>query len=67
MKTITLKSTWTYRTAERTVEFPAGDHEVTNEIAAKAEADGVWQENADGTADSATAPRKTRAADKSEG
>jgi hypothetical protein len=64
MKTITLKSAWTYRTVERTIEFPAGDHEVTNEIAAAAEAEGVTpKEEADGSTDKPAKAGKASATD----
>jgi hypothetical protein len=66
MKTITLKAPWTYRTIERTIGFPTGEHEVTNEIAAAAEADGVWKEEADGNPDKSAKAGKTRAADTGE-
>jgi hypothetical protein len=63
MKTITLAKEWSHVTPERTVTFLAGEHEVTNEIAAAAEADGVWKDESNGAADNASAPRKTRSAD----
>lgn len=37
MKTIT--GPWTYRTIEKTIDYPAGDHEVNNEIGAAFEAE----------------------------
>lgn len=36
MKTIKLAEPWTYRTAEVTIDYPAGEHEVTDRIAAAA-------------------------------
>lgn len=36
MKTIKLESPWTYRTPEVTIDYPAGEHEVTDKIAAAA-------------------------------
>lgn len=66
MKTITLAKPWAYRTPERTIQFPAGDHDVTNEIAAAAEAAGAWKEQTDGTSDGTAKAGKARAADQSE-
>jgi hypothetical protein len=49
MKTLTLAKPWTYRTPETTIDYPAGSHEVTNEIHAAAEKAGVIREvKADG-------------------
>jgi hypothetical protein len=50
MRTITLKSAWTYRTPQKTINYPAGDHEVTNTIAEQAEAEGVIGKESDGGA-----------------
>lgn len=36
MKIIKLAAPWTYRTAEVTIDYPAGEHEVTDKIAAAA-------------------------------
>lgn len=36
MKKIRLAKSWTYRTAEVTIEFAAGEHEVADEIADQA-------------------------------
>jgi hypothetical protein len=43
MPTITLAEPWTYRTPLATVDFPAGEHEVSDEIAAAALADPAAQ------------------------
>jgi hypothetical protein len=68
MQTITLAAPWTYRTVLKTIEYPAGQHEVTNEVAAQAEAEGVIEkESDDGTANRPAAPRVSRAADTRKG
>jgi hypothetical protein len=67
MKTITLAKEWSHVTPERTVTFPAGEHEVTNEIAAAAEADGVWKDESNGAADRTAKAGKALAADRGEG
>lgn len=36
MKTIKLKDPWTYRTPEVTIDYAAGEHQVTDAIAAQA-------------------------------
>jgi hypothetical protein len=65
MPTITLKAPWTYHTLPVTIEYQAGEHEVSDEIADAAKAAGVTteQENSDGDANVPPAPRKARAAD----
>lgn len=58
MRKITLKSAWTYRTPGHTIEYSAGEHEVSNEIAAHAEAEGVIpKEKAGGATDQSAASR----------
>lgn len=59
MQTIKVEKAWTYRTPETTVEYSAGEHEVTESIA-KAYAD-EHEEKAD---DGPSAPRAPRAAAK---
>jgi len=59
---ITLAEPWTYRTPRVTIEFPAGEHEVTPEIAAAAP---TIEETAHG--DGIAAPRAPRRAGKAEG
>jgi hypothetical protein len=48
MKKITLDKPWDYITPQKTLRFPAGEHEVTNEIAAAAETAGRIKETNDG-------------------
>ena len=64
MVTIKLAHAWTYRTPEKTINYPAGEPEVFQYIADAAEADGaLTKENADGDADqpaTADAPRAAR-------
>tara|TARA_R110002012_G_scaffold16958_19_gene64530 strand:- start:2159 stop:2356 length:198 start_codon:yes stop_codon:yes gene_type:complete len=59
MTTIELDAPWTYRTPEKTINYPAGKHEVFQYIADQAEAEGAItkKEEADGDAD-AKSPRK---------
>jgi hypothetical protein len=68
MPAITLASPWTYRTVQTTIDYPAGQHDVSHEVAAQAEAEGVIEkEPEDGATDGPAAPRKTRAAHPREG
>jgi hypothetical protein len=77
MPAITLAAPWTYRTVEKTIDYPAGQHDVPEEVAAQARAAGVFEiapetppqpegvidkEPDDGGTDRPAAPRKTRAA-----
>lgn len=62
MPKITLAEPWTYRTPIVTVDFPAGEHEVSEEIAAAAPTE---KETADG--DGIAAPRAPRRSAKVEG
>jgi hypothetical protein len=49
MQTLKLDKPWTYRTPETTIDYPAGEHQVKNEIHAAAEKAGVVKEvKADG-------------------
>lgn len=49
MKTLKLDKPWAYRTSTRTIQYPAGEYEVTNEIHDAAVAAGVVKEGkADG-------------------
>lgn len=66
MRTITLGKPWTYRTPAKTVEYPAGEHEVTNEVAQQAIAEGIIpEETAGGTSDKSAKAGKASAADAS--
>lgn len=71
MPKITLSEPWPYRTPLTTIEFPAGEHDVSDEVAAAAMADPVAQaalieqETADG--DGIAAPRAPRRSGKAEG
>jgi hypothetical protein len=71
MPTITLAQPWKYCTPLATVDFSAGEHDVSDEIAAAALADPaaqaaiIEQETADG--DRTATPRATRRAAKAEG
>jgi hypothetical protein len=56
MKTITLAKAWSYVTPEKTIDYPAGDHEVTNEIAEAAEKAGATKEESNGNRAAATGP-----------
>lgn len=62
MPTIKLAQPWTYRTPLATAEFPAGEHEVTDEIAAAAPTEKEMEHG-----DRIAAPRAPRRADKAEG
>lgn len=64
MPTITLPQPWTYRTPLVTIDFPAGEHAVTDEIAARAPDAPNTEETADG--DRTAAPRTPRRAGKAE-
>ena len=67
MRKITLNSAWTYRTPQKTIHYPAGEHEVFQYIADQAEAEGaLTKEEAGGDTDKPAAARKTRAADAGE-
>ena len=66
-RTITLEKPWSYVTPEKTIDFPAGEHEVFNYIAEKAEAEGVIpKESADGATDRASKARTPRTANSGE-
>lgn len=67
MKTITLSKAWDFVTPERTVSFTAGDHDVTDEIAAAAEAAGVTGKEANGKPDKSAKAGAAGAADSSQG
>lgn len=59
MPTITLSEPWTYRTPLVTITYPAGTHEVGEDIAAQAPTQP--EESADGDRDPAPrAPRRSR-------
>ena len=64
MTTIELAAPWTYRTPEKTINYPAGTHEVFQYVADQAEAEGALtkKEEADGDTDQPAAPRKARSA-----
>lgn len=55
MKTIT--GPWTYRTPQITIDYGAGEHEVSNEIAAAFEAEHPKEEADDGTAKTGSSRR----------
>lgn len=60
MPTIKLAQPWTYRTPLATIDFPAGEHEVSTDIAAAAPAQPV-EETDDGHRIAAPrAPRRAR-------
>ncbi len=61
MTTVTLAHPWDYRTTALTIAYPAGEHEVTPEIAAAARKAGVSarKEQTDG-APATTSPGRTR-------
>lgn len=66
MKTLKLSKAWTYRTPVKTIVYPAGDHEVTNEIYDAAVKDGaVTEDKTDGGRTATTGAKG--AADKAEG
>lgn len=44
MVTINLPRPWSYRTPEKTIDFPAGEHEVFQYVADRAEKDGALGE-----------------------
>lgn len=48
MKTLTLAEPWSYRTALVTIDYPAGDHEVADDIHAAAISAGVTEGTSDG-------------------
>jgi hypothetical protein len=54
MPKINLKSEWTFRTIVRTIDFPAGEHEVDAEVHAAAVEEGVIKGNDDGNGASKT-------------
>ncbi len=62
MPTITLAQPWAYRTPLVSIDFPAGAHDVTEEIAAAAP---IEKEEADGHR--IATPRAPRRSDKAEG
>jgi len=51
MTTIELAAPWTYRTPEKTINYPAGTHEVFQYVADQAEAEGVIATAAIGSPD----------------
>jgi hypothetical protein len=51
MVTINLPRPWTYRTPEKTIDYPAGEHEVFQYIADRAEKDGALADKPERTAD----------------
>lgn len=51
---ITLEADWTYRTPSVTIDYAAGDHDVSEEIADAARAAGIVKEKADGDGGAAT-------------
>lgn len=60
MASITLESAWTYRTPQVTINYPAGTHEVSQEVADKAP---ITKDVGDGDTDqlaAGNAPRTTR-------
>lgn len=60
MTTITLKDAWTFHSIPRTIDFPAGAHDVDDEVFAAAVAAGVT-EAGDGNGDAkAGAARRSR-------
>ena len=62
MRTIKLEKAWSYVSPQKTIDYPAGEHEVTNEVAAKAEADGaIPKEEGSGDSVKPAAPGKARA------
>jgi hypothetical protein len=61
MKTLKLDKPWTYRTPLVTVEYSAGEHEVTDAIAAAYAAE--HEEKADDGAATATPARAARKAE----
>lgn len=62
MPTIKLSAPWTYCTPLATIDFPAGEHEVTPEIAAAAPTENEIEEDADGQRTAKDrAPRRSRA------
>jgi hypothetical protein len=64
MVTIELSRPWSYVAPDKTIDYTAGEHEVFQYIADKAEADGAI---AEGKSDEGTAKsRKTSAADQAE-
>lgn len=69
MATIELNEPWTYRTPEKTINYPAGKHEVFQYIADQAEAEGVTtkKEEADGDRKQPAKAGKARSADKGQG
>jgi len=62
MTTIELDAPWTYRTPEKTINYPAGKHEVFQYVADQAEAEGAItkKEEADGDADKPRLSKRTR-------
>ena len=62
---IRLEAPWIYRTALVTIDYPAGDHEVADDIHAAAVKAGAHKEADDGNGDAADRP--PRAARKAKG
>lgn len=70
MVTIKLATAWSYRTPEKTIDYPAGEHAVHKYIAEKAVADGAiegFEETSDGDADRTSKVGKKGAAGDAEG
>ena len=56
MQTIKLARKWSYVTPTKTIDYPAGEHEVSNEIAERAAAEGATEKaNGDGAAKASSA------------
>ena len=64
MKTITLAAPWSHHTLPVTTDYPAGTHEVTDEVHAAAVLAGVHIEAEESHGDGNPAPRPARAARK---
>ena len=65
MKAIKLDKPWTYLTPMVTIDFPAGEHRVKEDIYRKAASNGAIQEKSDG--DRIAKAGSTGAADQPEG
>ena len=62
---IRLEAPWIYRTALVTIDYPAGEHDVADDIHAAAVTAGAHKETSDGNGDAADSP--PRAARKAKG
>ena len=63
---ITLKDAWTFHSIPRTIDFPAGEHDVDKEVHAAALAAGVIEQEIKGNVDGASkagSPRRAGAAE----